>query len=205
MPKSARRAALLMALLALQLSTAGCFGKFALVRKVYGFNESVGDKWLRSILCWVLFIIPVYALAGFADFVLLNVIEFWTGNNPAAMNEGQTVEKTAVAADGTRLRMILGDRGARTRLELTRPGGETQVIELGATEGGAVAFDGGGRLLGSTEASAAGGLEVRDRSGRLLAEKSALETAQLAGSLRAGAEALAAALEAQTGRRLATR
>jgi hypothetical protein len=62
--------------------SAGCFGKFQLTRKVYDINKSVEDKYLRSAVTWLLVIIPVYGLAGLLDFILFNVIEFWSGENP---------------------------------------------------------------------------------------------------------------------------
>src|SRR4030065_1752434 len=62
--------------------SAGCFGKFQLTRKVYDINQSVEDKYLRSAVTWLLVIIPVYGLAGFLDFILFNVIEFWSGEDP---------------------------------------------------------------------------------------------------------------------------
>jgi hypothetical protein len=73
----------------------GCYGKFPLVRTVYRVNGEVGNKFLRSGLTWVLLILPVYGLAGLADFVILNTIEFWSGRNPLA--EG---EKTFQFVDG---------------------------------------------------------------------------------------------------------
>jgi hypothetical protein len=38
---------------------------------------------------WVFFIVPVYEIAGFIDFCILNVIEFWTGKDPLAMQPGE--------------------------------------------------------------------------------------------------------------------
>jgi hypothetical protein len=67
----------------------GCYGNFNLVRDIYKWNGTVGDKWVNSIVTWVLIIVPVYAIAGFIDFCILNVIEFWTGKNPVAMQPGE--------------------------------------------------------------------------------------------------------------------
>ena len=67
------------------LTTAGCYGRFALTRTIYRINGSVGDKWVNSIVTWIFIIIPVYAVCGLVDFLLLNVIQFWTGSNPVAM------------------------------------------------------------------------------------------------------------------------
>lgn len=62
--------------------SAGCFGKFQLTRKVYDINKSVEDKYLRSAVTWIFVIIPVYGFAAILDFILFNVIEFWSGENP---------------------------------------------------------------------------------------------------------------------------
>lgn len=71
----------------------GCFGKFQLTRKLYEVNKSVEDKYLRSAVTW-LFIIP-YGFTTFLDFVIFNVIEFWSGENPIA-----SVPVTKVYAKG---------------------------------------------------------------------------------------------------------
>jgi hypothetical protein len=62
--------------------SAGCFGKFQMTRNLYELNRSVKDQYLRSAVTW-LFVIP-YALTGFLDFAVFNVIEFWSGENPIA-------------------------------------------------------------------------------------------------------------------------
>jgi len=61
--------------------SAGCFGKFQLTRKLYDVNQSIDEKYIRSVATWI-FVIP-YALTGILDFLIFNVIEFWTGENPA--------------------------------------------------------------------------------------------------------------------------
>lgn len=72
----------------LAISTlSGCYGNFALTRKVYQANGQVGDKFLRSGLTWVLVILPVYGLAALVDFVLFNTVEFWSGTNPVLAAE----------------------------------------------------------------------------------------------------------------------
>jgi len=69
----------------LSLTTAGCYGKFGLTRAIYRINGSIGDKWVNSIVTWILLIIPVYEICGLVDFLIFNVIQFWTGSNPVAM------------------------------------------------------------------------------------------------------------------------
>jgi len=58
-----------------------CIGSFALFNKLLSWNHSIGDKWINELI----FIVctPVYGVAGFLDVVVLNSIEFWTGENPA--------------------------------------------------------------------------------------------------------------------------
>jgi hypothetical protein len=65
-------------------AASGCFGSFGLVKKVYKFNEGMGNKWTQELGFLVMSIIPVYEGAAFIDAVILNSIEFWTGNNPVA-------------------------------------------------------------------------------------------------------------------------
>ncbi len=60
--------------------SAGCYGKFQLTRTLYDINTSVQDKYVRSAVTWLL-IIP-YGIAGFLDFAVFNLIEFWSGENP---------------------------------------------------------------------------------------------------------------------------
>ena len=78
----------------LTLSVAGCFGNFALTRKVYNFNKGIGDRGIvggaiRTLLFWGMNIVPIYYFAGLIDMFILNLIECLTGSNPMAMNEGE--------------------------------------------------------------------------------------------------------------------
>jgi len=72
------------------MSMVGCFGNFSLTRQVYELNRNIDNAFVRSIVMWAMMIIPVYGIAAWIDVVILNLIEFWTGDNPLAMNEGET-------------------------------------------------------------------------------------------------------------------
>ncbi len=74
---------------AMLLQMEGCYGKFALTRKLYNWNATVGDKWINSLAMFAMVVVPVYEVAGFVDYVLLNTIEFWTGKNPVTMGPGE--------------------------------------------------------------------------------------------------------------------
>ena len=73
-----------LAMAVAMVSLQGCYGKMALTKKVYKINGEVSDKYLRSLVTWVLVIVPVYEVSALADFVLFNTIEFWSGKNPIA-------------------------------------------------------------------------------------------------------------------------
>lgn len=83
---------ILIALLGLVTVSASmnCYGGFVATRKLYNWNGSLGNKWINTIVMWVMIIVPVYAIATLVDFVILNTLEFWTGSNPLAMKEGQS-------------------------------------------------------------------------------------------------------------------
>lgn len=60
-----------------------CIGSFALTNKVLNWNNQVGDKFVNEIVFFAFHILPVYELTILADVLVLNSIEFWSGNNPA--------------------------------------------------------------------------------------------------------------------------
>lgn len=87
--KIIQRSMMALAMGSLLITQTGCFGTFALTRNLYNWNDGVSDnKYVKSLVTWLLIIVPVYGVAGFIDFVILNLIEFWTGSNPVSMNEG---------------------------------------------------------------------------------------------------------------------
>lgn len=138
--------ALLVALLPLATS---CYGRFQLVRNVYEANTSVKDKYVRSAVTWLFVIVPVYGLAGLVDFLVLNVIEFWQGKNPAAKADSEPVIRTAqVGAD--RFVQTLRHRDGATEVRVERFRDGTLVDHLTLRQ-----EDGSDRLTGSLEAPGA--------------------------------------------------
>ncbi len=83
---------LLVGLLALLFGFASmnCYGGFVATKKLYSWNGSVGNKWVNTIVMWVMVIIPVYGVAFAVDWIVLNTLEFWTGSNPLAMKAGES-------------------------------------------------------------------------------------------------------------------
>lgn len=98
--KTFRKITFIFVLSAMTASLSGCFGEFALTRKVYSWNDGVSDsRFVKTFVFWGLSIIPVYGVAGLADLIIFNLLEFWTGSNPIAMAEGE-YEYQFVELDG---------------------------------------------------------------------------------------------------------
>jgi len=75
------------------VSVGGCYGSYALFNNVKKWNGTIGNKWVNSVVHLVLLIVPAYEICLFADIILFNTIEFWTGSNPIAMG-GDTYQET---------------------------------------------------------------------------------------------------------------
>ena len=81
MKKIIRNSALMIAA-AFMLSS--CIGSFQLTNKVKDWNESLGDKFVNEVVFLAFHIIPVYQICMFADGVVFNSVEFWTGERLVA-------------------------------------------------------------------------------------------------------------------------
>ena len=89
----------------LLISLSGCFGSFNLTKNVYHANEDVSDNgFVQSAVMVGMFIIPVYEIAGIADLLVFNVIEFWSGDNPISMEEGEN-RRQMIHANGSTYQM----------------------------------------------------------------------------------------------------
>jgi len=97
----------------------GCFGSFKLTVSLYNWNKNVGKGIGQQIIFWLFCIIPVYPAAGFLDCVIFNLVEFWSGTNPLAMKEGESVSKTVAGNDGSQFRFT----ASRNKVEVTQISG----------------------------------------------------------------------------------
>ena len=143
MSRLTRVVALCLAVL-FSVSAFGCYGKFQLTRKIYTWNGTLGNKWVNSIVMWALMIIPVYEIGSAVDFLILNTIEFWTGNNPMAMKEGEK-ETKLVAVKGIEYEMtasknkmeiiqITGEEAGKTTILTYRPTEEAWYMNMNGDE-----------------------------------------------------------------------
>lgn len=84
----------------LSMSQMSCIGSFGLFNNLKDWNEGIGGKFVNELIFLGLWIIPVYEIAMAADLLIFNSIEFWTGSNPIAMNEGDMEQQIVQGKDG---------------------------------------------------------------------------------------------------------
>ena len=92
-------------LLATTIMYSSCIGSFQLTKKVFDINKSIGSKWVNELIFAACCILPVYEITLFADAIVLNSIEFWTGKKLLSNNgekkivknsKGENIEITAM-------------------------------------------------------------------------------------------------------------
>ena len=86
------KTSLIVALLSGCILFSSCIGSFRLWNGVKEWNQGLSNKFVNELVFIALNIVPVYGIAYFADVVVLNTIEFWTGSNPVASNEVKEVK-----------------------------------------------------------------------------------------------------------------
>ena len=74
----------LVCLLSVSLLGSSCIGSFSLTNKLLSWNRQIGNKFLNELVFFAFWVLPVYEVSALADVLVLNSIEFWSGNNPVA-------------------------------------------------------------------------------------------------------------------------
>ncbi|MDH6356450.1 DUF3332 domain-containing protein [Parabacteroides sp. PF5-9] len=75
---------LLSATVACSVLFSSCIGSFNLSNKLLSWNKNIDGKFVNELVFLAFWIVPVYEIAMLADVLVLNSIEFWTGDNPVA-------------------------------------------------------------------------------------------------------------------------
>ncbi|MCQ2066566.1 MAG: DUF3332 domain-containing protein [Bacteroidaceae bacterium] len=68
-----------------------CVGSFSLFNKLLDWNNGIGSKFVNELVFIALNFIPVYEVATMVDVIVLNSIEFWSGDR-IVENETKTVK-----------------------------------------------------------------------------------------------------------------
>lgn len=81
----------------LAMTMSSCLGSFELTSRMKKWNERVGDKFVNELVFIGLCIVPVYEVCAVADLLVLNSIEFWSGESPLQ----ESAENVIKGSDGT--------------------------------------------------------------------------------------------------------
>lgn len=148
--------------LTLAFGVQGCYGKFQLVRNLYKWNGSVGNKWVNELVFLAMYILPVYAIAGFVDVVILNLVEFWTGKNPMTAK---------VITDGDKQIVMNHDKATNVvAVQVFEKGVLVSETFLKQVDGKVQTLDKSGKVLYTAAADMNGVATLADAKGLVLAQ-----------------------------------
>ena len=119
MKKKTMKVALCLAMAG--ILTSSCVGSFAMFNKLASWNKTATDNKFLNELIFIV-ISPAYAFAGLADALVLNSLEFWTGDNPMARRVGKTVN--VQGEDG----LIYAVKTLKKGYEITDPQGKVYYV-----------------------------------------------------------------------------
>lgn len=200
--RTSRAILLALSISILAASTIGCFGSFKLVHGIYGFNRDVTrNKILQSAILLGMIIIPVYEIGALADWIIFNVIEFWSGGGVSRATSGPAIEAAIGDPDGlgtqaqraveispTETLHLRKTDATTVGIEIRREGEPSSMWTYEWSGDGLVLRDANGILIASVE-TAGSGYDVVDSKGRTIAHYSdEAADAMLASLLRAHGE-----------------
>ncbi|EKR92119.1 PF11810 domain protein [Leptospira santarosai str. CBC379] len=132
----------ILAPMILLVSFANCFGKFAIVKKVYEVNDSfnIGSGLLAKLIKTLVMYFPfsvLYVVGFFFDLILFNLIEFWSGSNPVGYNEydenGKYVK--TYEENGEKLLLSYSDFGKRLDIRFEKEGDSQNLVAFRSEPG----------------------------------------------------------------------
>ena len=108
----------IVSLLAGSLLFSSCIGSFSLFNQYQEWQRTMTDnKYINAIVGF--FLMPIVGgVTLFVDAVILNTVEFWTGDNPIASNVGKTQQ--VMGQDGR----LYAVKTLRNGYKITSPTGE---------------------------------------------------------------------------------
>ncbi len=192
--KRASRLVAVMCLALFSVQMSGCFGKFALTRAMWEFNKNVsGNKFIQWAVFLVMVVVPVYAVGTLVDALVINSLEFWTGENPVGSAETPDTQTRVVRlGPGDTLRLSREAGSHVMKVELEREGQPTLVRYFEPLEDGMAVRDDAGAVLLQAHEQLDGAVVVTDAVGTAMAVHSAEDVEKVRQTfLNEGAEGLA--------------
>ena len=124
---------------AVSLPLQSCIGSFALTKKVLTWNNQVSSKFVNELVFFAFWILPVYEVTSVADLLVLNSIEFWSGNNPveASVKTVDTEQGKYYIASDSKGYNIKTPYGNEIRLDFEE---ESQTWSFVSSEGDSYPF-----------------------------------------------------------------
>ncbi len=158
------------------LGLGGCWGSFNLTGRVHDWNGSFRSKWVSWLVFLAFIILPVYEITLLVDALVINTIEFFSGNKP--------VDRRADLGRGQHL-VLRGEAGGSTlhveHYDQDRLVRAFRIERLGDDELRLADADGRVRLHVHGHR---GGARLRDEDGRTIAD---LRAEAFTAAARAGA------------------
>ena len=180
--KRASRLLAVMCLALFSVQVSGCFGKFALTRAIWEFNNNVSpNKFIKWLVFLVLVVVPVYGIGTLVDALVINSIEFWTGSNPVGSADagGDTQTRVVRLGPGDTLRLSREPGSDVMKVELEREGQATLVRYFEPLEDGMAVRDDAGAVLLQAREQLDGAVRVTDAAGVAMAMHSPEDVAKV--------------------------
>lgn len=117
-----------------------CIGSFSLTNRVMSWNRNIGPKFVNELVFFAFWILPVYEVTALADVLVINSIEFWSGENPltASVKVVDTENgRYLIACDGKGYTVTNQTTGQEMRLDFEQ---DTQTWSVAVDGSEAVPF-----------------------------------------------------------------
>lgn len=105
----------MVCLMACTMSLSSCIGSFGLFNRLLSWNQGISDKFVNEVI--FVLISPAYVVCGAVDMLVLNSVEFWSGENPVAK---VGTKKNVWGQDGK----LYAVKTMKNGYEITKPTGE---------------------------------------------------------------------------------
>lgn len=148
-------------------ASVGCTGSFMLTKKVYNWHRGLGEKWSDEFGFLVCSILPIYGISTFADAIVFNSIEFWTGDNPVSEVKVETQRKFVKSGDEKAM-MTYNAQANELKIASEKKGMHPIEIALEKNGNTVITKDRNGGVLYTTTKAENGDFLVYNRDSRLI-------------------------------------